>query len=69
MNFMKTNYCLELNYENLICRSLRSKPTTGNMVIRSAYCHMVAINDGIKIKNETSEKQFLLLKHFLESFG
>ena len=63
---MKNNYCLETSYEDLICRALRSQPTNGNMIIRSAYRNMVAINDGIKFKTETSEKQFLILKQFLK---
>ena len=62
---MKNNYCLETSYENLICRTFRSQITSRNVVIISAYRNMVAINDGIKYKNETSEKQFLILKQFL----
>ena len=62
---MKNNYCLGISYENLICRAPRSQITSRNVVIISAYRNMVAINDGIKFKNETFEKQFLILKQFL----
>ena len=65
IKIMKNNYCLGISYENLICRALRSQITSRNVVIVSAYRNMVAINDGINFKNETSEKQFHILKQFL----